>query len=333
VILAVDIIATADATVAQSAPECAPSYQSFRYDEDWSCLKDPDHRRELWDSVKYIGLGGDRYLSLGADARQGLGFCDAASGNRPRGVRRWTRAANTVGCVGWKRAGAASVWEPRGLPVGPACGEHPVRPGPRLGASHDARRPRMGVPESVGNYNIEPIVQWGQFESGRIRAWAIATDLGVSWLSLPLRPRLGLRADATSGDRDIENVSLETFNPLFAGIPYSGLAGLGPSNVWDVTPSLSVSDAHFALTGGCAVFSRTSLGDGIYGISLNLERTGRMSRALHVGVQPTLQLNWPPSRHLGVVATASFFTVGRFLIETPPGQNVFYTTAFAAYRF
>jgi Alginate export len=183
------------------------------------------------------------------------------------------------------------------------------------------------------DYNIEPIVQWGHFESGRIRAWAIATDLGVSWLSLPLRPRLGLRADATSGDRDIENVSLETFNPLFAGIPYSGLAGLGPSNVWDVTPSLSVSDAHFALTGGCAVFSRTSLGDGIYGISLNLERTGRMSRALHVGVQPTLQLNWPPSRHLGVVATASFFTVGRFLIETPPGQNVFYTTAFAAYRF
>src|SRR5262245_16379302 len=28
------------------------------------------------------------------------------------------------------------------------------------------------------------------------------------------------------------------------------------------------------------------------------ERTGRMSRALHVGVQPTLQLNWSPSRHL-----------------------------------
>jgi hypothetical protein len=58
-----------------------------------------------------------------------------------------------------------------------------------------------------------------------------------------------------------------------------------------------------------------------------------MSRALHVGVQPTVQATWSPSRHLTAVVTVSFFNVGRFLIETPPGQNVGYTTAFVAYRF
>jgi Alginate export len=121
---------------------------------------------------------------------------------------------------------------------------------------------------------------------------------------------------------------------LFAGGPYSGFAGLvGPSNVWDLTPSLGVSAGHLTVAAGCAVFSRTSGGDGIYGINLNLERTGRRSSALHVGVQPGVQATWSPNRHLTAVATASFFRTGRFLIETPPGENVFYTTAFVAYRF
>jgi hypothetical protein len=68
------------------------------------------------------------------------------------------------------------------------------------------------------------------------------------------------------------------------------------------------------------------------GRDLNLERTGSMTEALHVGGQPTVQATWSLSRHLTAVATVSFFNAGRFLIETPPGQNVFYTTAFVAYR-
>ena len=43
----------------------------LRYDEDWSFLKDPANRTELWDPLKYIGLGkADWYLSLGGETRQ-----------------------------------------------------------------------------------------------------------------------------------------------------------------------------------------------------------------------------------------------------------------------
>ena len=43
----------------------------LRYDEDWSFLKDPANRTELWDPLKYIALGkADWYLSLGGETRQ-----------------------------------------------------------------------------------------------------------------------------------------------------------------------------------------------------------------------------------------------------------------------
>jgi Alginate export len=456
-IVAFNIFAAAHVAIAQTPPACQPAYQSLRYDEDWSCLEDLDQRRELWDSAKYIELGDDRYVSLGADTRLrferyvhpgfGAGTEDGSGyalqrylfhsdihlsksvrafaqvqsswvGGRIGGPRRSDlnrvdvhqafvdlRLSPTRNTSVTFRAGRQEVEFGSSRLVSTRDGLNvrlsfdglrvmarsdrarvwaflmqPVEIDP--GTFDDGREQRTlwGVsagnapePKAAGNlavyisglhaknvrydqgsgserrmtfgarawgsgerwdYNIEPILQWGRFESGRIRAWALATDVGVTWRRHPLRPRLGFRADATSGDRDPEAVSLETFNPLFAGVPYSGLAGLvGPSNVWDVTPSFSVSISDLTVTGGCAIFARTSHGDGVYGINLNLERTGRLTRASHVGIQPTVQATWSPSRYFSAVATASFFRVGRFLTETPPGRNVLYTTAFVAYRF
>ncbi|AAR34131.2 alginate export family protein [Geobacter sulfurreducens] len=46
-------------------------YQLCRFDEDWSYLRAPSRRDDLWDPVKYLPLtsSGDAYLSLGGDAR------------------------------------------------------------------------------------------------------------------------------------------------------------------------------------------------------------------------------------------------------------------------
>src|SRR5580704_17511958 len=44
-----------------------PTYKLLRYDEDYSYLKDPDRRTDLWDPIKYIPIG-DRegwYVSFG----------------------------------------------------------------------------------------------------------------------------------------------------------------------------------------------------------------------------------------------------------------------------
>jgi hypothetical protein len=54
----------------------APTYKLLRYDEDYSYLKDPDRRTDLWDPIKYIPIG-DRegwYVSFGAQLRPRFQF-------------------------------------------------------------------------------------------------------------------------------------------------------------------------------------------------------------------------------------------------------------------
>jgi hypothetical protein len=69
------------------------------------------------------------------------------------------------------------------------------------------------------DYNVEVVGQWGAIEPVRIRAWGVASDVGYR-LALPGRPRVGLRADATSGDRRPTDATLGTFNGLFPSAAY-----------------------------------------------------------------------------------------------------------------
>jgi hypothetical protein len=59
---------------AHSQPPCPPappSYQSLRYDEEYTLLHNPSCRTDVWDPVKYMTLNetGDWFLSLGGEAR------------------------------------------------------------------------------------------------------------------------------------------------------------------------------------------------------------------------------------------------------------------------
>jgi hypothetical protein len=91
--------------------------------------------------------------------------------------------------------------------------------------------------------NFEFIFQWGSFGSGDIWAWTAASDTGYTFDHLPLGPRLGLKADITSGDNNPDNSDLQTFNPLFPKGAYFSEDGLiGPANLMDLNPNV---DLHF----------------------------------------------------------------------------------------
>ena len=88
--------------------------------------------------------------------------------------------------------------------------------------------------------NLEGAWQWGSFGSQRIRAWTLSADIGYSLQSLPGSPRLGLKADAISGDHDPSDRTLGTFNPLFPRLPYFSEANIAtPANLLDIQPSIS----------------------------------------------------------------------------------------------
>ncbi len=185
------------------------------------------------------------------------------------------------------------------------------------------------------DYNWEGGVQRGNFEGLAIRAWYFASDTGYTFAGRAGRPRLGLRVDATSGDRDPNDGELNTFNALFASTAYSGLAGqLGPANAIDVAPSLSFSPRpNLRVTLGAIGFWRMSPDDGIYSATGSLRRDGQSSSARHIGNQFTAQLVATPTRNWTLLATLAYFEAGRFLEESPPSEDVTYFTAWAAFRF
>ena len=184
------------------------------------------------------------------------------------------------------------------------------------------------------DYNTEAAWQWGEFAGNSIRAWTAASDTG--WhLDLPGRPRLGVRADITSGDSDRNDDVLGTFNALFPKGAYFGLiAPVGPYNHMDLHPQVDVSLARgWGLSANWLWFWRTEIDDGLYGVAGQLLRSGRDTRERFVGHSPGVEVTKSLAPHLTLVVQASLFTAGPFIEEMQPARDIHFIAAIATYRF
>ena len=75
------------------------------------------------------------------------------------------------------------------------------------------------------DYEMEVMGQRGSFAGQDIRAWGASVGAGYTFAA-PWKPRLSMRRDLGSGDRDPADDKLETFNPLFPKGAYFSEAGL-----------------------------------------------------------------------------------------------------------
>jgi len=185
-------------------------------------------------------------------------------------------------------------------------------------------------------YNLEALWQFGRFGRGSIEAWAVASATRYNFDQLPLRPRVGLVADITSGDRNPRSPNLQTFNPMFPTGAYLNLANpIGPANFIQVHP---FADVRFGdrvnLKADWAFIWRESLEDGIYGPFVGPPiRTGQLSRQPYVGSSPSLTLTWNATKHTTIITSYVHFFAGPFLKETPPGKDMDYLTLWVDYTF
>jgi hypothetical protein len=100
---------------------------------------------------------------------------------------------------------------------------------------------RLAVKRGPIDYEAEGVLQGGRFAGRDIRAWGGSVGGGYT-LARPWSPRLGLRLDAGSGDKDPADDKLGTFNPLFPKGGYFNDTGLTSwSNLVAVRPSLGLS--------------------------------------------------------------------------------------------
>ena len=207
------------------------------------------------------------------------------------------------------------------------------------GLGHERRHTlgtRLSGRPGTWDYDVEVTYQWGTLGAGSIQAWAVATHTGYTLRTVPLRPRLGLRVNAASGDRDPKDPDLQTFNALFprGGLVGEGFGVLGPGNLIHIRPSLDLrisrSVAGFV---GVDLLWRTSRGDGIYGPGGNVARAPGTSRARYVGTDVDFSVLWDVTRHVQIEFNGGYFFAGDFIEESGSGRNMYYVGTTLSYRF
>ncbi len=185
------------------------------------------------------------------------------------------------------------------------------------------------------DYNFEYIRQFGGFGNGDINAFTFASDTGYTWRFQPHKLRISFRGDISSGDDNPNDSDLETFNLMFGKGKHLGqLAPYGPVNLFEVHPKteLTLFD-KYKIVAMWEFLWRYSVDDGIYSIANTPLRTGSSSNARYVGNQAILEATWQVNRHLAISGLLSYFFAGTFLKETPPGEDIKYTSILLSYKF
>jgi hypothetical protein len=190
--------------------------------------------------------------------------------------------------------------------------------------------------ESDWDFDYEAVWQFGSFGTGGIRAWTVASDTGYSFLTLPLQPRVSVKADISSGD-DPRSGSLGTFSPIFPMGNYFGVladTGPGPVNFIDVHPRVKANlPRGVSISTDVVVQWRESLTDGVYAVPGFLLVPAGESRARFVGYRPGVEVRWQIDRHAWLQADYGVFLAGEFLKQASPGRNINYTEFWLGYKF
>src|SRR5262249_7857489 len=149
--------------------------------------------------------------------------------------------------------------------------------------------------ESDWDFDYEAVCQFGSFGAGGIRAWTAASDTGYSFPSAPLRPRVSVKADISSGD-DPRRHSLGTFSPIFPVRNYFRVladTGPGPVNFIDVHPRVQTKlRGNVSVSTDVVAQWRENLADGVYAVPGFLLVPASGSRARFVGYRPGVEVRW-----------------------------------------
>jgi hypothetical protein len=173
----------------------------------------------------------------------------------------------------------------------------------------DSRRP--ADVESRFDWDVEGAYQFGSFGVAGISAWMISSNWGYTFPELPGSPRLGLKADAASGDSNLRDRRLGTFNPLYPALRYYSLVRLfEPANLMNLQPSITVDLAkNLSANLALSALWRENAADAFYAPPL-VPVKGTATGDRFIGRQASAILAWKATAHLTVAANYAHFVPG-----------------------
>jgi hypothetical protein len=207
-----------------------------------------------------------------------------------------------------------------------------------VGAGREQRQSfgvRYARQKEAWDMDWEGVLQLGSFRGGQIRAWTVGTNTGYTLAQFRWRPRIGLKANVTSGDGNRNDNRLGTFNALFPkGNYFSQADVLGPYNLMDLHPSVSFTPhRQLSFYLDLNFFWRYSTQDGLYDVPGNVAVTGVGSDARFAAYATKSGIEYRPNRYLTLESEYQRLISGRFLKDQGRRTAIDFLVFSSTFRF
>ena len=185
------------------------------------------------------------------------------------------------------------------------------------------------------SYDIEGLYQFGSLEASTISAWTLSFNTNYVLGNRDLSPYVGLKTELISGDAETDDRRIQSFNPMFPRGAYFGYAALiGPSNLFDIHPSLSLPISRVVTSSlDYDIFWRYSKRDGIYNPGANVIYPAGDSGEAFIGHQISGNIEYSPNMHIYIRAEVTWFKTGAYLKSVGTGKDIFFTGFTSTLKF
>ncbi len=199
--------------------------------------------------------------------------------------------------------------------------------------ARDFHRPGRTDNDFAFDWDVEGAFQFGSFATADIRAWMISSNWGFTVSESRLSPRLGLKADALSGDGNLQDNRLGTFNPLYPSLQYYSQPGLfAPANLINLQPSITLEPMKsVSVNVAWSSLRRESKADTFYAPPL-APVSGTATGNRLIGQEASANLAWQATVHLIMTATYAHF-MPRGSVRQVSGRTGDYFLAVEQFKF
>jgi hypothetical protein len=182
------------------------------------------------------------------------------------------------------------------------------------------------------DYDVEGVIQRGDFRGLNVEAWYVSGAVGRTF-NHRWAPRLALRIDAASGDKDRTDGEVNTYNQLYQP-PISLRTDLGLSNLVSVQPQVTFRPLPKTTVGlVTAGLWRQSKEDGVYLLPGVLLRSGVEGDSAYVGWRYAGFATYAVNPFVSVTGVANYTVSGDFLKESGVAEDQSYLGLIVTAKF
>lgn len=174
-------------------------------------------------------------------------------------------------------------------------------------------------------YNTEFIYQLGDLAGSRISAFNFETDWKYTIGFEKWRPIVGLKLDWSSGDGEVADDRLNSFNPMFVNPATYSLAAVNtPVNLLSFHPSLLLfPDEKWLINLEYAFFYRANSSDGFYSPPRIQSRMANDLSERHIGDVVGVFLEYTHNQYLTFDIRSSYFLPGNYIEASGASEPIF----------